>query len=58
MGLLIARLSLCFSSRNQKKRKYFFQKRGVFRDFIRIFALSFDTISTTNNSKPKKIVGL
>jgi len=41
-----------------EKRKYFFQKRGVFRDFIRIFALSFDTISTTNNSKPKKIVGL
>ena len=40
-----------------EKRKYFFQKRGVFRDFIRIFALSFDTISTTKNSKPKKSIG-
>ena len=58
MWVAFVRLSLLPSSRNQKKRKYFFQKRGVFRDFIRIFALSFDTISTTNNSKPKKIVGL
>ena len=53
MWVAFVRLSLLPSSRNQKKRKYFFQKRGVFRDFIRIFALSFDTISTTNNSKPK-----
>lgn len=58
MWMVFVRLSLSPSSRNQKKRKYFFPKRGVFRDFIRIFALSFDTISTTNNSKPKKIVGL
>lgn len=41
-----------------RKKKIFLPKRGVFRDFIRILALSFDTISTTNNSKPKKIVGL
>ena len=27
---------------------------GRFLDFICIFALSFDTISTINNSKPKK----
>lgn len=58
MRLLTARLSLCFSSRNQKKENISSKKGGVFRDFIRIFALSFDTISTTNNSKPKKIVGL
>ena len=57
MWVTFVRLSLLPSSRNQKKRKYFFQKRGVFRDFIRIFALSFDTISTTNNSKPKKSIG-
>ena len=58
MWMAFVRLSLLPSSRNQKKRKYFFQIWGVFWDFIRIFALSFDTISTTNNSKPKKIVGL
>lgn len=46
MWMVFVRLSLSPSSRNQKKRKYFFQKRGVFWDFIRIFALSFDTIST------------
>ena len=46
MWVAFVRLSLSLSSRNQKKRKYFFQKRGVFWDFIRIFALSFDTIST------------
>ena len=54
MRLTIGRLNLSSSSRNQKKRKYFFQKKGVFLDFICIFALSFDTISTINNSKPKK----
>ena len=46
MWMVFVRLSLSPSARNQKKRKYFFQKRGDFRDFIRIFALSFDTIST------------
>jgi len=43
----------CANLPKSEKRKYFFQKRGVFRDFIRIFDLSFDTISATNNSKPK-----
>lgn len=56
MRLLTARLSLCFFSRNQKKRKYFFQKRGVFRDFIRIFALSFDTISTKTIQNLNKLL--
>ena len=54
MWVAFVRLSLLPSSRNQKKRKYFFQKIGRFLDFICIFALSFDTISTINNSKPKK----
>jgi hypothetical protein len=36
--------------------KIFLPKKGRFWDFIRIFALSFDTISTTNNSKPKKSI--
>ena len=58
MWVAFVRLSLLPSSRNQKKRKYFFQKIGRFLDFICIFALSFDTISTINNSKTKKIVGL
>lgn len=37
-------------------RKYFFQKRGVFRDFIRIFALSFDTISTKTIQNLNKLL--
>ena len=57
MWMVFVRLSLSPSSRNQKK-KIFLPQKGRFLDFIRIFALSFDTISTTNNSKPKKIVGL
>ena len=39
-----------------EKRKYFFQKRGVFRDFIRIFALSFDTISTKTIQNLNKLL--
>ena len=58
MWMVFARLNLSPSSRNQKKENISSKKGGVFRDFIRILALSFDTISTTNNSKPKKIVGL
>ena len=41
-----------------EKKKIFLPKKGRFLDIICIFALSFDTISTINNSKPKKIVGL
>ena len=51
--MVFVRLSLSPSSRNQKKENISSQKGGVFWDFIRIFVLSFDTISTTNNSKPK-----
>ena len=57
MWVAFVRLSLLPSSRNQKNENIS-SKKGAFLDFIRIFALSFDTISTTNNSKPKKIVGL
>ena len=57
MWMVFVRLSLSPSARNQKK-KIFLPKKGRFWAFICIFALSFDTISTTNNSKPKKIVGL
>ena len=55
MWMVFVRLSLSPSSRNQKK-KYFFQKRGVFRDFIRIFALSFDTISTKTIQNLNKLL--
>ena len=41
-----------------RKKKIFLPKSRRFWASICIFALSFDTISTTNNSKPKKIVGL
>jgi len=58
MWMVFVRLSLSPSSRNQKNENISSKKGAFFRDFIRIFALSFDTISTTNNSKPKKIVGL
>ena len=54
MRLLTARLSLCFSSRNQKKENISSKKGGVFRDFIRIFALLFDTISTKTIQNLKK----
>ena len=57
MWMVFVRLSLSSSARNQKKENIS-SKKGAFLDFIRIFALSFDTISTTNYSKPKKIVGL
>lgn len=53
MWMVFVRLSLSPSSRNQKNENISSKKGGVFRDFIRIFTLSFDTISTTNNSKPK-----
>lgn len=56
MWMVFVRLNLPASSCNQKKRKYFFQKRGVFRDFIRIFALSFDTISTKTIQNLNKLL--
>lgn len=56
MRLLTARLSLCFSSRNQKKENISSKKGGVFRDFIRIFALSFDTISTKTIQNLNKLL--
>lgn len=46
MWMVFVRLNLPASSCNQKKENISSKKRGVFRDFIRIFALSFDTIST------------
>lgn len=58
MWMVFVRLSLSSSARNQKKENISSKKGAFFGIFIRIFALSFDTISTTNNSKPKKIVGL
>ena len=57
MWMVFVRLSLSPSSRNQKNENIS-SKKGRFLDFICIFALSFGTISTINNSKPKKIVGL
>lgn len=56
MRLLTARLSLCFSSRNQKKENISSKKGGVFRDFIRIFALLFDTISTKTIQNLNKLL--
>lgn len=56
MRLLTARLSLCFSSRNQKKENISSKKGSVFRDFIRIFALSFDTISTKTIQNLNKLL--
>ena len=54
--LLPACLCLCFSSRNQKKENISSKKGGVFRDFIRIFALSFDTISTKTIQNLNKLL--
>ena len=56
MRLLTARLSLCFSSRNQKNENISSKKGGVFRDFIRIFALLFDTISTKTIQNLNKLL--
>ena len=56
MWMVFVRLSLLPSSRNQKKENISSEK-GRFWAFICIFALSFDTISTINNSKPKKSIG-
>ena len=54
MWMVFVRLSLSPSARNQKKENISSKKGGVFRDFIRIFALSFDTISTKTIQNPKK----
>lgn len=53
MWMVFVRLSLLPSSRNQKKENISSKKQAFFGLFICIFALSFDTISTINNSKPK-----
>lgn len=56
MWMVFVRLSLSPSSRNQKKENISSKKGGVFRDFIRIFALSFDTISTKTIQNLNKLL--
>lgn len=56
MWMVFARLNLSPSSRNQKKENISSKKGGVFRDFIRIFALSFDTISTKTIQNLNKLL--
>ena len=56
MWMVFARLNLSPSSRSQKKENISSKKGGVFRDFIRIFALSFDTISTKTIQNLNKLL--
>lgn len=55
MWMVFVRLSLSPSSCNQKKENIS-SKKGRFRDFIRIFALSFDTISTKTIQNLNKLL--